>query len=52
MNESPVPNDLTNFVRACVTGKEGSLPFSKRSVSLEEAYYSKVTKQYIVDLEL
>ncbi len=48
MNESPVPNDLTNFVRGCVTGKEGSLPFSKRSVSLEEAYYSKVTKQYIV----
>ncbi len=48
MNESPVPNDLTNFVRGCVTGKEGSLPFSKRSVSLEEAYYSKVTNKNIV----
>jgi hypothetical protein len=48
MSEAAIPKVIVDYVRRCVEGKEGTLPFTQRSVSLEDAYYSKVTKQYIV----
>ena len=47
MSKSDIPSEITEYVRRCVDGIEGTLPFSERTVSLESAYYSKVTKQYV-----
>ncbi|SVC72117.1 uncharacterized protein METZ01_LOCUS324971, partial [marine metagenome] len=47
MSNGDIPSEISEYVRRCVEGIEGTLPFSARTVSLEAAYYSKVTKQYV-----
>lgn len=47
MSKSDIPSEITEYVKRCVDGIEGTLPFAKRTVTLEAAYYSKVTKQYV-----
>jgi DNA replicative helicase MCM subunit Mcm2 (Cdc46/Mcm family) len=47
MSNSDIPSEIAEYVSRCVEGVEGTLPFSKRTVSLEGAYYSKVSKNYI-----
>lgn len=47
MSKGNIPSEITDYVNRCVDGTEGTLPFAMRTVSLEAAYYSKVTKQYV-----
>ena len=43
----PIPNPITSFVKDAVDGVHTGRPFTDRAVSLESAYYSQVTGQYI-----
>ena len=43
----PIPNPITTFVKDAVDGVHTGRPFTDRAVSLESAYYSQVTGQYI-----
>ena len=43
----PIPPSILKFVKECVKGTQSNRPYSDRSISLEEAYYAQVGKEYI-----
>lgn len=43
----PIPPSILKFVKECVNGTQSNRPYSDRSISLEEAYYAQVGKEYI-----
>jgi len=47
MSKGDIHNEILEYVKRCVSGLDGTLPFEKRTVSLEAAYYSKVSKNYV-----
>ena len=47
MSKGDIPNEILEYVKRCVSGLDGTLTFEKRTVSLEAAYYSKVSKNYV-----
>ena len=42
-----IPKDITTFAQDCVSGKHTNRPYTDRSVSIEGAYYSQVTGEYV-----
>ena len=42
-----IPKEIITFAKDCVSGKHTNRPYTDRSISLEEAYYSQVTGKYI-----
>jgi hypothetical protein len=42
-----IPKEIITFAKDCVNGTHTNRPYTDRSISLEEAYMSQVTGQYI-----